>query len=206
MKVVYALLLVCLFPILTQGQDTVAHANKFMYLGPTVGYPWFGGDNFLRHTYRHQPSIAFELGFNIYRRFGLGTYARYHRGTVQTTEYVGNSIGGDIKEAGILALYLVPINEKWLFIPKIGIGSFWLTNRLESSSSEDYRYTSEGKLYSVRPTMNYFFNDRISIFSAVEYGYVDLSRIRVTREMRHVYQGSHQFHLSAGVRLWILKH
>lgn len=205
MKVARFLFFISLFPILAYSQQHDAQPEKTLFWGPTVGHPVFAGNNFLNHSYTHRPSISLELGVNIYRNFGLSASVRYHGAGLQTTQYVGNSKRGGITEGGIFAFYLIPISDHWHFVPKVGVATFHLTNRMASDHSENYRYTSEGEIYLLRPEMHYFFNQRISLFSSLEYGYVDLSRIQVTRELRHLYRASHQFHLSVGVRLWTSK-
>ena len=174
--------------------------RRFSGIGLASGNKSFYGDNFLAKTYFNSLMVSIDLRGEIYAKFGAGVTFRNSNAKLKTNQYVGNSINGNIKEWSFYITYNQQISKKWLFVPKLGIATFQLRNQFSKSLS--YSYYTNGTTYFVAPEIHYLIHENISLFSNVDYGFIDFSRVDASSSLTN-YKSSTQLNIEFGIKFWL---
>ena len=174
--------------------------RTFLGGGLASGNKSFIGDNFLTKTYSNSLVVSINISGEIYAKFGAGVTFRNSNAKLKTNQYVGNSINGNIKEWSFYTTYNHQISKKWLFVPKLGIATFQLRNQFSKSLS--YSYYTNGTTYFVAPEIHYLIHENISLFSNVDYGFINLSRVHSSSSLTN-YKSSTQLNIEFGIKFWL---
>jgi hypothetical protein len=202
MKKVFFIFIVLICSVSYSQNDTY-NFNHHGSFAIATGYKTFFGNNFLARTYLNNPVIAFDFNCKIYKDYGAGLFFSKHSASIKTTQYIGNSVSGDFLNWGFYVCYYKQINQKWGVVPKVGIATFRLINKLyDGYSNYSYPYYTSGSSYFVAPEINYFVNKSISCFVKPEYDYIDLTDLRASSSLDTDYNTAHQFEVQVGIRLW----
>lgn len=207
-----ALIVFMFYGIFTFGQDQTqaqqeeskSESKKLFSFGISTGYKTFLGDNFLAETYKNELPLCIDARFNIYKNFGAGLYYSFNNASVETTKFVGNSNEGSFKEWGFYTAYFIPINSKFTFVPRIGIATFSMKNKLRDAYfNGSYDYYTEGTTYFIAPELHYFVTPAISLLLNVEYGYISLPNVSASSALNTNYSSASELFLGIGVNVWL---
>ena len=64
-----------------------------------------------------------------------------------------------------------------------------------------YYYTN-GTTYFVAPEIHYLIHENISLFSNVDYGFINLSRVNASSSLTN-YKSSTQLNIEFGIKFWL---
>jgi hypothetical protein len=201
-KIVFTAILI--FAQVTFAQNKEINFDHLTSYGISSGNKIFIDNNFLAKSYTNNPPFCIDLRFYVHNNFGGGVYYRRNTAALKTKQYVGNSTHAVFKDWGFYACYFMQLEKKWLFIPKIGIATLNLKNQLHNDFDDSkYDYSTNGTTYFIAPEIHYFFHNNISVFSSLEYGFIDLSDVKASSALDTSYKSSVQLIMEAGVRFWL---
>ena len=188
----------------TQKEEVKPESKKVFSLGFSTGYKFFLGDNFLAETYKNKLPLYIDARLNLKKNIGFGVYYSYNNATIKTTKFVGDSAEGNFKEWGFYGAYFLKINNEITIVPRIGISTFLLKNKLRDESiNRSYDYYTEGTTYFIAPEINYFFAPEISLFLNVQYNYISMPDVRASSISGTNYNSSNELFLGFGLNVWL---
>lgn len=190
-------------PTENQKEEVTKESKKVFSFGLSTGYKTFLGNNFLAKTYTNNLPLCIDARFNIYKSFGLGVYYSFNSASLKTTEYVGNSVEANFKEWGFYVAYFMPITKKILFVPRIGIGTFSMKNKLNDETfNSGFDYYTTGTTYFIAPEIDYFLTPDISLLLNLEYGYIALPNVKASDALGTNYDSSSELFIGVGINFW----
>ncbi|TAH03878.1 MAG: hypothetical protein EAZ15_01625 [Sphingobacteriales bacterium] len=170
--------------------------------GIFTSYRTFVGDNFLAKSYNNYPTFGMQFSLNVYKKFNVGAFYRYNQAKIISTQYVGNTQNSSVSDFGVFLSYSKKLSNKWLFIPKIGIGGFNLKNQIiDNRSYERFRYYTFGSVFFIAPEINYFINKDLIAFTVVDYGFVDFTGITASKAAGTNYNAANQLNFALGIKV-----
>ncbi|PZP51933.1 MAG: hypothetical protein DI598_01985 [Pseudopedobacter saltans] len=204
MRIYFIVIGIFLTLIQSKAQDKTIFGDKLFSFGVNEGIKTFSGNNFISKSYKTSASTSFDIRFKVYENWGIGGGGEFSSPSIKTIQYVGNSTKAKMSSWFGYVFYKINVGEKWLFVPKIGIYSYSLTNTLESNDFySTYDYRTKGNAYFVAPEINYFLTKHISANANIQYSYIKLHDMNANEEAIGIsYQKSNQFLTSVGIRFW----
>ncbi len=188
-----------------KAQDTTAFGDKTFSIGTNEGLKSFTGNNFISKTYKASASTTIDIRFRIYGNWGIGGGGEWSSPSLKSLQYVGNSTSATMTNWFGYLFYNVYLGKKWMFVPKIGTGSYRLTNTLEANDYyKTYTYSTHGYSYFAAPEINFFLTKHISANAVVQYTYINLRSMNANESVIGTnYHKTNQFLGSIGVRFWL---
>lgn len=206
------LIALLLFGVFSYGQEPTENkteevkpeSKKVFSLGLSTGYKFFLGDNFLAETYKNKAPFYIDARLNLKKNIGFGIYYSFNNADVKTTKFVGNSTEGNFKEWGFYGAYFLKINNDITLVPRIGVSTFLLRNKLRDESiNGSYDYYTEGTTYFIAPEINYFIVPELSLFLNVQYNYISMPDVRASNILGTNYNSSNELFFGFGLNVWL---
>lgn len=188
-----------------QAQDSIFSQKHIFSLGINEGVKTFVGDNFISKSYKASLFTGFDVRIRIYENIGVGGLYEYSKPSIKSFQYIGNSSKSKMKSWNWYLFYNISWNKKWLFVPKIGMGSYALINYLNANDFyQTYSYKTKGNTYFVAPELNYFIDKHFTINMNIQYGYIKLTNMNANESAIGTnYNHTNQWSTSIGVRFWL---
>ena len=174
-------------------------------IGMSTGFSSFQGNNFIAKSYNSNNPSTIDLQFQLYKNYGFGCQYQHSYSSLKSTEYVGNSSVGKFGRAGVYASYYSKLGNKLLIVPKLGIGYIRLRNFLDNSANVNngtYDYKTWGDYYSVSTDLNYFVTKGLSLFTNLDYSYLNFDGVHASTANGISYNSCNNFGIQLGVKFW----
>ena len=174
-------------------------------VGLSSGFGFFGGNNFIAKSYNSNNPSTFDLQFHLYKNYGFGFQYQHGESSLKSTEYVGNSSVGKFGRAGVYGCYYGKLGNKFLIVPRLGTGFIRLRNILDNSANINngsYDYKTWGNFYTVSTDVNYFVTKGLSLFTNLDYSYLDFKGVNASTANGVSYNSCNYFGVQLGVKLW----
>ncbi len=178
--------------------------NPKASFGISTGSVSLIGNNFIAKTYDSKTPFKLDVNVNIVHNLGLGIDFGQWNGNIKTTDYVGNSTNGKFTNWGYYLHYYYQPSDKWIFVPKIGLGNFWVKNTLdnvENIDKSDHYYLSKGNSIFLAPEVNYLPIKNLAIFAHLQYQSTKM-KVNGAAQTGTNYNNSKLLSIDIGIRLW----
>ena len=187
------------------AQKAINSYKESLSVGVSTGFSTFSGNNFIAKSYNSNIPLTFYLQFPVYSNIGVGFLYQDSRSSLKSTEYVGNSSAGYFNRMGTFGCYYGKLGKRFLVMPMMGVGFLRLKNVLDNSlnlNNGSYRYKTNGTYYSVSTDLHYFLNKHVSVFTNVEYSYLDFSGVNASTQNGVSYNSANFYGVQLGVKVW----
>lgn len=127
------LLIFCFFSFSVFSQEDLLTKKSFYKMQPSIGVnlsmPVFLGENLLANDYIMNPGVGLNFQIGVVNRLGVGLFMSSATGQIGESRILGDFFDRSRwNSGGIYIPYAIPIGDKFIIEPSMGIAGSVMTN------------------------------------------------------------------------------
>ncbi len=137
----------------SQLKDSITE-NK-LELGISLKKDFYSGANFINKSLQPQLNYEIDMLYNLNKGYWVGFSYFRNWNSIKSTEYIGDINNATLTGLGIKGKKIVPIDQKWSFIPQLNIGSAIFKYSLRNTEGNQKNFTTDGVAIGIESAIRY---------------------------------------------------